>query len=749
MHLGWRACLLGLGLSSADPARQLEDHYWQTPLTTHPWTWTSTSTVTWTWTSTSTQTHTDSSTSTSTLTETTSTRTTSTATTTTATSTTKTFTTSTSSTSTSTTGPHVFGGAATQEAFAGWLSVWRSMYNVGLWKTGVADPWESVLPNNLKGVWPQVVFSSGGVASGVVTEGMGYGIMMEGFLAAKGDNKALDLGLALTKSWLGMVNGPDGLPHPFAGGANFNFSATKVDAWPYGVSAVEWSHRKLGAAGLPAWKFPIKKDEIDTYMGTATDGDQDALLGMIYLAGALGYPDDFVDMVMRTLISFTSADLGFPDLYRTLPCGRKIFVPKLGSMWGGLTPPGGKYKTKQEPWCYSPGYFAPAHYRTFRDFAKRFWKKEFDDYLPKRLGGSDTGLSDLVEALNSAVVSGYNILYYSSCSSGSVSNWVGVEAPCASNDTLNCPGVPWKFTPWVGAHGGKCAQSGTEFGSYGADASRAAWRIAMDYVLFREESADIIIYDRDGIPDRSASFGAQSYLNRIVVQYKSKSWCDGGVPGDCMKWTTSPFQLAHAFDPKYSPPDVNCSAVPFRQESWWAGFMAYPTFSAFVAPYDEIGAAQMSNWMDTFSRICNFSAVNFTDFKSGGLPEGKICLTSYFEASQAVISTMIMSNKLTKLLGSTRESPVVNLGNEVTMLSQRREQLDQVWPNSFGTVRQVVSGGMAQALGALAGAAALVGFVVKRASARASTSRVLERKSVELALDTRGLLGEDHQTDNA
>merc|ERR1719253_727044 len=47
--------------------------------------------------------------------------------------------------------------------------------------------------------------------------------------------------------------------------------------------------------------------------------------------------------------------------------------------------------------------------------------------------------------------------------------------------------------------------------------------------------------------------------------------------------------------------------------------------------------------MDTFSSICNFSLVSFTDYDSGGKPVGKICLTSYFEASQAVIATMIMS----------------------------------------------------------------------------------------------------------
>jgi len=590
-----------------------------------------------------------------------------------------------------------------------------------------------MLPKSLAGVKPRIVASEGGVASGVVTEGMGYGLMIEGFLAAKGNKEALDAGLGLMKSWIGFVNGPGDVPQPFAGGSDFNDSSTKVDYWPYGISAVEWSHKDLAPAGVAAWKFPIKKDEIESFMGSATDGDQDALLGMIYLAGALEYPDDFVDMVMRTLISFASADLGFPDLYRTLPDGKKVFVPKLGSMWGGLLPPGGKFKTKQEPWCYSPGYFAPAHYRSFRKFAKKYWRQSFDDYMPKHLDGKRSNLDELLDAFDSAVTAGYNILYYSSCASGTVSNWVGVEAACDHNDTLSCPGVPWRYTPWVGPHGGKCAQSGTDFGSYGADASRAAWRISMDYVLFREESTDVMIYDRDGNPDRSVSFGARSYLNRIVVQYKTHSTCDGGVPGACMKYSPSPYELAHAFDKKYHAPNLNCSGVPFQPESWWAGFMAYPTFTAFVAPYDEIGAAQMTAWMDTLCSICDFTSVNTTDFASGGKPEGKICLTSYFEASQAVISTLIMADNLVPMPEHGKNAAI----DTVTVLRERSEELDSVLPDEKRTWQRrlpVDVGGaiVFKAFLGLAAVGGLVFFAAKRRS-RHQTYAQLGLHKAELA----------------
>lgn len=576
--------------------------------------------------------------------------TTSTHTTTTHTTTTRTTTTRTTTTSTSTTGPHVFGGAITREVFYGWLSVWRSKYQTGVWNADLSDPWESLMPEALKGIPTMVVESTGGAAGGVVTEGMGYGIMVEGFLAAGGNATALNMSLSMIKSWLTMVNGPPTSVQPLGGGMNATGSSTQVNMWPYGVSVVEWSIYNTGPAGVPAWKFPINASNFPGRQGSATDGDQDAILGMVYTAKALGYPADFVDIVIRSIIAFTSADLGFPDLYRTLPGGEKVYVTKLGSMWGGLLAKDGKYKTTQQAWCYSPGYFAPAHYRTFRDFLIKFWKPAFDDYLPPHEDGYPTTLEELVEALDSTIVSGYNLLYYSSCSSGTVSNWIGVKAPCENENDLNCPGVPWAYTPYIGAEGGNCSSSGTRFGSFGADASRTAWRVALDYVLYADESRRITVYDRFGYPYSSETFGAQKYLNRIVVQYATRSICNGGVPGDCFHNTSSPFRLAYAYDLKFNATDMTCPGVPHNPESWWAGFMAYPTFTAFVAPYDEIGAEQMTNWMDTFASICNFSDVNFLDFKAGGSPKGAICVTSYFEASQAVISLLIMSGFASPLL---------------------------------------------------------------------------------------------------
>jgi len=383
---------------------------------------------------------------------------------------------------------------------------------------------------------------------------------------------------------------------------------------------------------------------------------------MIYLSAALGHPSDFVDMVVRAIVAFASADLGFPDMFRVLPDGTVIYVPKLGSQWGGLTPAKGKFRSAKQPWCYSPGYFAPAHYRAFRDFLLKHWQDSYLEYLPPRLDGTSTTLLLLIEAFDSAVTAGYNLLYYSSCSSGTVSNWVGVESTCPREDALNCEGVPWRHTPYVGPEHGQCAESGSRFGAFGADASRAVWRVAMDYVLFREESSNFVMYDRDGYPDESITFSAQTYLNRIVIQYSQSAICDGGVLGSCMNHTTSPYEFAFAYDLKSNATGTTCAAVPNPPESWWAGFMSYPTFTAFVAPYDEIGQAQMRQWMDTFSSICNFSQVNFEDFTLGKAPKGDICLTSYFEAGQAVLATMIMADMVIPLTDNLAPDDQVGRG---------------------------------------------------------------------------------------
>jgi len=564
--------------------------------------------------------------------------------------------------------PPRFGGQPVKDSFKVWLSSWRNLYaepssdEVPLLK-------DSELPKEFAGVQPKVVRSAGGFAGGVVSEGMGYAMMVEGMMAAQGDGWAKELALGLLRSWLGMAQGDNHDPDLALGGASEpDGSAEKVDSLPYGQSAIKGN----GPAGVVTWKFPrhlcAANDPWKPCHGSAADGDVDAVLGAIYLAGALGYPEGLVDIAVRLIITFASADLGFPDMYRTLPDGKRVFVPKAGSQWGGLTPPGGRFKTLGPEWCYNPAYFAPAHYRTFKKFLAQVWEDRFDAYLPHHLDGTPSKLSEIVAAFDGAILAGYNILYYSSCDSGTVSNWVGVMAACESDEDLSCGGVPWQYTPFVGKDQGQCSTSGTRWGTFGADAGRTFWRLAMDYVLHTEDSEHVDIYWRSGWVNGNITFNARLFLNRVVTQYRRYAECDGSVVGGCdchypgcVENATQAIKLAAAFAVDRWPrtPGLTCDNVPHHGQAWWAGFMAYPTFTAFVAPYDitldfpqenntltPLSEIQQRTWMDTFAHICNFS--NFTE-EGGWQIFGKVCQTTYFHVSQETISTMLMSGTMKPL----------------------------------------------------------------------------------------------------
>lgn len=162
-------------------------------------------------------------------------------------------------------------------------------------------------------------------------------------------------------------------------------------------------------------------------------------------------------------------------------------------------------------------------------------------------------------------------------------------------------------------------------------------------------------------------FNARVFLNRIVTQYRHYSGCDGGVEGGCschypgcIENETKAYWLNAAFATDKWPrtPGLTCPHVPHHGQAWWAGFMSYPTFTAFVAPYrDEVSISKNASqnlkpmtarenqlWMATFAHLCNFSGYS----EEGGWEiAGKVCQKTYFHVSQEAISTMIMSGSLT------------------------------------------------------------------------------------------------------
>jgi hypothetical protein len=176
------------------------------------------------------------------------------------------------------------------------------------------------------------------------------------------------------------------------------------------------------------------------------------------------------------------------------------------------------------------------------------------------------------------------------------------------------------------------------------------------------------MYDRDGRVDDSIIFGSQEYLNRIARQYVRHSKCNGGKTGDCLtpdsKPAYSPWKLATGWDLGQTDPapDLTCDGVPAgKPDSWWGGYMSYPTFSAFVAPFAPLTPEESICWMDTFSSICNVKSAT---------PTGPICQTTYFDLSQAVISTMIMAMTLTKV----QDAQKVNPADEVQIITKQTLQ---------------------------------------------------------------------------
>lgn len=259
----------------------------------------------------------------------------------------------------------------------------------------------------------RAVHSSGGAAGGVVSEGQGYGLLMGGLVVASMPANhpkrqwALQTTYELFLGWKRMCQLSAGNGH------------------------CQSKFYCAGAPCLPHWKF---NDQITSAQGTgsAIDGDEDAMLGMILLARSTdganrpAFWQEVADHAHQTCKAFFEFGTALG------PNGR---APKLGSCWGGWD-------------CSNPSYYAPAAYRACRD------------YMASR--GDSTLNWDLL------LKTTYQLASASQCpTNGLVPNWY----------------VPNKASP--GTTGTtSCSGSGTPSAEFGAEASRLIWRMAADYVLY-------------------------------------------------------------------------------------------------------------------------------------------------------------------------------------------------------------------------------------------------------------------------
>ena len=305
------------------------------------------------------------------------------------------------------------------------------------------------------GTSERVVHSSGGVAGGVVSEGQGYGLLLAGAAAAAlpvGHERREDvtqLALEFFRGWQRMCELTE-------------------------RNSCQDSHM-CGAQGnhecLPSWKFD-NAVTMEDGTGSAPDGDEDAILGMLLLvlATEAERPSWWLEVAQWT---YQSCHAFLVHLTVEHPNGDKASngevkrALKLGSCWGGWD-------------CNNPSYHAPGHYRAFRDYMKKF---------AATFGASSAEGTALAPQWDSLIETSHSILSDAQCdATGLVPNW---------------------YRPIDEDTG--CSGSSTPPAEFGSEASRAAWRVALDSLwwgdaaagAFNEKMADqvttkLVMYGTDG-----------------------------------------------------------------------------------------------------------------------------------------------------------------------------------------------------------------------------------------------------------
>ena len=222
---------------------------------------------------------------------------------------------------------------------------------------------------------------------------------------------------------------------------------------------------------LPSWKFD-NAVTMEDGTGSAPDGDEDAILGMLLLvlATEAERPSWWLEVAQWT---YQSCHAFLVHLTVEHPNGDKASngevkrALKLGSCWGGWD-------------CNNPSYHAPAHYRAFRDYMKKF---------AATFGASSAEGTALAPQWDSLIETSHSILSDAQCeATGLVPNWYR-----PMNEDTGCSG------------------SSTPPAEFGSEASRAAWRVALDSLwwgdaaagAFNEKMADqvttkLVMYGTDG-----------------------------------------------------------------------------------------------------------------------------------------------------------------------------------------------------------------------------------------------------------
>ena len=173
----------------------------------------------------------------------------------------------------------------------------------------------------LQGVGGQAVSSSGvNGKQGVVSEGQAYAMLSAGM---RNDTALLK---ALTVGWQAQVQGVAG---EHACGACCGVGDHQSAAQLCGRSASSLSGlcRRVPGTDMPAWSLPF---DSEGSLGSATDGDEDAVTALIYLAELLD-DDEVRRYAVASITAFVLEDLGLGD-----PSANSRPVPVAGDVPAGL-----------------------------------------------------------------------------------------------------------------------------------------------------------------------------------------------------------------------------------------------------------------------------------------------------------------------------------------------------------------------------------------------------------------------------
>ncbi|KAL1500116.1 hypothetical protein AB1Y20_012789 [Prymnesium parvum] len=442
-----------------------------------------------------------------------------------------------------------------------------------------------------------------------VTEGQGYAMLAAGM---RRDAETLR---RLTVGWQGMGQGlPRAAVARPCGGCGAAGGGWQEVADVCGAPRSPCLCRTVSGAYMPGWLMPVR--DMGS-LGSATDGDEDAVTGIVYLAELLD-SDEVREYAVKSITAFVNEDLGLADpAANSRPVPRKgevpealqqIFLWRGGTCWGGYDT---SSPSEDRSLCIAPAYFSPGQWRMFRDYLTKY----------RHLVPSPHSAAELTRVLDSAITWGYNTLHRISCFNGLVSNWWSV------------PDQGW---PWHGKL--QCHNSGTPAGEYGADAARMPWRVVLDYLWYPEETQATPLFDDDGM--RVGTWGAKDYANRWAAEWIARieeqrdgrtgeAPPHGGFPP--REEGVPPLRIDQLLQPLQG--SEGCETVPAGfKASAWNGWGGYPVVTAFQAPLDSLAAPIRQEWLDFLA-----------DGVFPGMPTDE-----YYDLGQEVVVSALLGGKAWK-----------------------------------------------------------------------------------------------------